>query len=132
MTIRQQFTIFGFTEYVYKNVSMCLFLQGHQPPIDIIVDDFLSRVPCESKRLVLGDAYYGSVKAMNHVIERGHYGLFSCMSNRPSYLFAANANRKLEKRQYDWLHDESILALRWQSKKKCVNFLSNVLSTPAV
>ena len=53
--------------------------------------------PLPPQSLIIGDSYFGSISTLEALALEGKYGLFSCQSRRPSFLFGNSIASKLTK-----------------------------------
>lgn len=51
--------------------------------------------PLPPKSLIVGDSYFGGIATLEALSLEGKYGLFSCQSRRPNFLFGKDIAPKL-------------------------------------
>jgi len=85
------------------------------------------------KYVITADQFYGHLETAREIINDGHYFIFSCQSNRPSYLFSDYLHHLVPKQgdvEFLVSDDDKLCCLTMYDCKKC-NFLFNC-SSPTV
>lgn len=106
------------------------YIQGHQPSMPTLVEDFVAQLPKGRVYNILADSYYGSLKTAYRILKYNCYFLLCCKSDRPGFLFSKLMAKSVEKYSATVLSNSRILAIRYRGKKKYVNFLTNIFQAP--
>jgi hypothetical protein len=104
--------------------------QGKKAKVTDIVTTFTSKLPLYPYK-VYCDSYFGSLDLAKKLNER-YYFLIACQKSRPSWLFADELNKRLQKKEYDCLiFENEIMAMSYKDKKT-FNLITNFGSDQVV
>jgi hypothetical protein len=97
-------------------------------PADIVMDFVFNALREQHKpHIIVADSFYGGLKLAEALHEKKLGCLFSCKSDRPSYLFSKCLHNDLAKGEFQYINNRNFSAMTYYDKSK-VNLVTNLFA----